>query len=258
MILSGIVQAKRGRIDEAKKTLPLARIKEELARFDKKTNFLYCLTRSKFMNLIAEIKKASPSKGVLRQDFDPVRIAQVYYASGADALSVLTEEDFFGGHIKLISKIKHSVRLPILRKDFIVDEYQVYESKLYGADAILLIADLLSLDELKGFCAIAEEVGLDVLCEIHNDEDLGKALGANAKMIGINNRNLRTFEVDLNTTAQLAAKIPKGKLIVSESGIKTHQDMLFLKSLGVNAALVGEALMTSVDMGAKLRELIGH
>jgi indole-3-glycerol phosphate synthase len=210
------------------------------------------------MNLIAEIKKASPSKGILRGDFNPVKIAITYQANGAHAISVLTDERFFEGRLEYIKKIKEHISLPVLRKDFFIDEYQIYESVLAGADAILLICELLSTDEMRDFYRLATSLGLDVIVEAHNEEDLDKALAIDAAIIGINNRDLHTFKVDITTTQRLIRLVPPGKIIVSESGIKQYEDIMFLKSLGVNAVLIGEAFMETDDIASKMRQIMRY
>jgi indole-3-glycerol phosphate synthase len=208
------------------------------------------------VNLIAEIKKASPSRGIIRGDFNPAKIAMTYQANGASAISVLTDERFFEGRLEHMKTVKEHVSLPVLRKDFIIDEYQIYESVRSGADAILLIAEILSGSELGSFYNLAVSLGLDVLVEVHNEEDVEKALGCQAGIIGINNRDLHTFKVDLAVTQKLLRMIPPGKVRVSESGIKTYEDVMFLKSMGVNAVLIGEAFMEASDIASKMREIM--
>lgn len=258
MILSRIIEEKKRVIEEAKRLVSL----EDLVRYIKgvcvKSNFKKSISRPHSINLIAEIKKASPSRGIIRGDFNPVKIAATYQANGASAISVLTDERFFEGKLENIKKVKETVSLPVLRKDFIIDEYQIYESVYAGADAILLIADLFSGDELKRFFDLAASLGLDVLIEVHNEEDIEKALKCGESVIGINNRDLHTFKVELETTQRLSRLIPSGKVRVSESGIKTHEDIMFLKSLGMNAVLIGEAFMESDDIAAKMRELMRY
>lgn len=210
------------------------------------------------MNLIAEIKQASPSRGIIRKDFDPVSIARIYEDCGADALSVITEEHFFKGSLAILSKIRKHTSLPILRKDFILDEYQVYESYVYGADAILLIAEILEEDRLSELLTLAEHLGMDALVEVHDAENLKKALSVkvNAKIIGINNRDLRFFHTDLQTTARLSPLIPTDRIAVSESGIKTPDAVTFLKGLKVNAVLIGEAFLEAEDIAVKIKSLM--
>jgi indole-3-glycerol phosphate synthase len=209
------------------------------------------------MCLIAEIKKASPSKGVLKEDFNPVKIARDYQTAGACALSVLTEAQFFGGNNSFIGSVKNAVKLPVLRKDFIIDEYQVYQSALLEADCILLIAEILDTKRIEDFLLTAKQLNMDVLVEANSDEALDKAVSSGAKLIGINNRDLNTFKVDIDTTRRLIKKIPKGKIIVSESGIRTAADVKMLESLGVNAVLIGETFMQAQDIPAKIREVMG-
>jgi indole-3-glycerol phosphate synthase len=223
-----------------------------------KSSFKKNIARAHHVNLIAEIKKASPSKGILRADFNPVKIAITYQANGASAISVLTDERFFEGKLEYIKKVKESVSLPVLRKDFIIDEYQIYETVASGADAVLLIADLLSKSELCGFYDLASSLGLDVLIETHKEEDVEKALATEGSIIGINNRDLHTFRVDLSITQKLLRLIPANRIRVSESGIRSYEDVMFLKSLGVNAVLIGEAFMESADIASKIREMMRY
>lgn len=258
MILSRIIEETRRVVEEAKRQRPLGDLIKETKRSCVRSAFKKNISRPHHINLIAEIKKASPSKGILRGDFNPAKIAVTYQANGAAAISVLTDERFFEGKIEYIKKVKESVSLPILRKDFIIDEYQIYESAAAGADAILLICELLSTNEIIEFNNLASSLGLDVMIEIHNEEDLQKALAAGGQIIGINNRDLHTFRVDLNVTQKMIRLIPKDKMIVSESGIKSYEDVMFLKSLGVNAVLIGEALMEAQDIAAKMREIMRY
>ena len=206
--------------------------------------------------VIAEVKKASPSKGVIREDFDPVAIAMSYEAAGASAISVLTDEQFFQGSLDYLRQVKAAVSVPVLRKDFIVDEYQIFEARAAGADAVLLIAAVLRKDRLAHFMYSTHRLGMQALVEVHNGSELATAVELGADLVGINNRNLRTFEVDLNVTANLAPAAA-GRKIVSESGIFTRADMVKLGAMGVDAVLIGEALMRERDIEAKLRELIG-
>ncbi|MGD0584408.1 MAG: indole-3-glycerol phosphate synthase TrpC [Oryzomonas sp.] len=207
--------------------------------------------------IIAEVKKGSPSKGVIRETFDPLDIAGIYRENGATCLSVLTDEHFFMGHLGFLALIRETVGLPLLRKDFIVDPYQIYEARAAGADAILLIAASLGLGQLQEFYALALELHLDVLLEVHDEAEMETALRTNCPMIGVNNRNLHTFVTDLDTTVRLARMLPSDRLLVAESGINTRSDIQCLAAAGACAFLVGESLMRETDMGAKLRELIG-
>jgi len=258
MILSRIIEEKRKVVDEAKKAKPQGDLKNEIKSLSVKSSFKKNISRPHHINLIAEIKKASPSKGILRGDFNPVKIAITYQANGASAISVLTDERFFEGRLEYITKVRGNVSIPILRKDFFIDEYQIYETVASGAEAILLIPEILSMAQISRFYGLATELGLDCLVEVHNEEDIEKALAIGASIIGINNRDLHTFKVDLGVTQRLIRLIPQNKVIVSESGIKSYEDIMFLKSLGVNAVLIGEVFMETDDIGAKMRELMRH
>jgi indole-3-glycerol phosphate synthase len=219
-------------------------------------NFKDSISKPSQLNIIGEIKRSSPSAGIIKRDFDPCKIARVYEKNGVCALSVLTDEKFFGGNLAYIKLIKKEVKLPILRKDFIIDDYQIYESYIEGADAILLIAQVLSKKELKNFVKLTEKLGMYAVVEIHTKADLFKALESNAQIIGVNNRNLRTFKVDLQTTHRLAKLIPKDRIIVSESGIKTRKDLLTLKKEGIHAVLIGEAFMRASNLDKKIKSLL--
>lgn len=207
--------------------------------------------------IIAEVKKASPSKGVIREDFDPISIAKEYEAGFADALSVLTEPHFFQGDLEYLPQIRRYVPMPLLRKDFIVDEYQILEALVYGADFVLLIAKALSSAELKKLYEYALKIGLDALVEVHDKEDLKKAMFAGASIIGINHRNLETFEMDMSLSERLIPLIPNGKIIVAESGIDSFETVKNLSSIGVDAFLVGEHFMRQKDIAAEVRRLKG-
>jgi indole-3-glycerol phosphate synthase len=206
--------------------------------------------------IIAEIKKGSPSKGIIREDFDPLEIAESYQKNGATCLSVLTDEHFFLGHLRYLALIRETVSLPLLRKDFIIDPYQIYEARAAGADAILLIAACLDLNQLREFHNLALELQLDVLLEVHDEREMETALQTECTLIGVNNRNLRTFVTDLGTTGQLARMMPKDRLLVAESGINNRADIVRLKADGAGAFLIGEALMRQEDIGASLRDLL--
>jgi indole-3-glycerol phosphate synthase len=218
--------------------------------------FRAALQRGEKMALIAEIKKASPSAGIISANFDPITIARDYERSGAHALSVLTDVAFFGGHLSYLEDIRQQVDLPLLRKDFIVHELQIYESVVAGADAILLIVAALEGYQLEGLYELAKTVQLDVLVEVHTLEEMERALDLGADIIGINNRNLSDFTVSLETTALMAEEIPSDCVAVSESGIQTRADVLFLQEHGINAMLIGEALMRSENISAKISELL--
>ncbi|MFH0732670.1 MAG: indole-3-glycerol phosphate synthase TrpC [Candidatus Omnitrophota bacterium] len=259
MMLAQILEEKEKAIAKAKKSMPLHQLADKCARAKTAIrDFKSAIYRRSDISLIAEMKKASPSRGVIREDFNPQEIAKIYQLSGANAISVLTEEKFFLGSLGYINKIKEVCTLPVLRKDFIIDEYQIYESCYYGADAVLLIADILSKDQIKKFMAIAASLGLQSLVEAHSDEDLDKILKADADIIGINNRDLHTFKLNHKTGENLIGLVPRSKTIVIESGIKSNSDVMFYKSLGANAVLVGEAFMDAQDIKAKVKEIIGH
>lgn len=206
--------------------------------------------------IIAEVKKGSPSKGVIREDFDPLEIAAIYQDNGATCLSVLTDELFFLGHLRNLALIRESVSLPLLRKDFICDPYQIFEARAAGADAVLLIAAMLDLNQLREFHSAAKEIQLDVLLEVHDEAEMEKALKTDCSLIGVNNRNLRTFATDLGTTGRLARMMPSDRLLVTESGINNRDDINRLAADGAQAYLIGESMMREADVGKKLRELI--
>ena len=211
---------------------------------------------SQWTAIIAEVKKGSPSKGIIRADFDPQEIASIYQDYGATCLSVLTDEHFFLGHLRYLALIRETVSLPLLRKDFICDPYQIYEARAAGADAVLLIAAMLDLNQLRDFLGTARELHLDVLLEVHDEEEMEKALNTDCTLIGVNNRNLRTFDIDLGTTGRLARMMPPDRLLVTESGINSREDVTRLQSDGAGAFLIGESMMREDDIGAKLQELL--
>lgn len=255
--LKEIIQKKKEKLILAKQTLPEEELKAKVQGLEPARPFIEAINKPRTISLIAEIKKASPSSGVIRQDFNPEEIARIYHDTEVQAISVLTEEDFFQGSLSYVGAVKKIASQPVLRKDFILEPYQVYESRLSGADAILLIADLLSKDKLSELIEIAAGIGLDYLVEIHNEKELKKVLNLkNIPLIGINNRDLHTLEVDFKTTERLFPLIPKEKVIVVESGIKSHQDILFLKILGVNAVLIGTAFMAAADIRRKIEEIM--
>jgi indole-3-glycerol phosphate synthase len=208
------------------------------------------------IHLIAEVKKASPSRGIIRGDFRPADIAKVYDQHGATGISVLTDEHFFQGHLDFIAQVKEGVRLPVLQKDFLLDPHQVYEARVAQADAVLLIAAILDRQQLADYYAMAKDLGMDVLCEIHTEKELEQVVDV-AEVIGVNNRDLTTFKTDLETTFRVVQEIPDDKTVVSESGIHSRQEVLRLVEAGVDAILVGESLMREPDIGAKVDELLG-
>lgn len=257
MILDEIVAEKKKEIEQARQALTQDElVKGASACFGQIRSLKLALSQPGRMKLIAEIKKASPSRGVLRKDFKPVEIARSYEAAGACALSILTDKKFFQGDLANLKAVRKAVGLPILRKDFIIDEYQIYESVLSGADSVLLIAQLLTAKQLRDFYSLCTQVNLEAVCEVHSEEDLDKVLGTEISIIGINNRNLQTFEEDLQVSAQLKKRIPADKIVISESAIKTARDVKFLQDLGVNAVLIGEAFMRSENIEAKVKELM--
>jgi len=256
MILNQIIESKRREVEARKSELPIFLLKAKISTLPPSRNFKEALRRNGEIALIAEIKKASPSAGLIREDFDPVRIGQIYEENGAAAISILTETKYFQGSLDHLRKVKQAVTLPVLRKDFIFDPYQLYESRICGADAVLLIVRILDPEKLAQFLGLAQELGMAGLVEIHSAEELNQALAAGAEIIGINNRDLDTLEIDLSKTYQLSELIPADRIIVSESGIQNRTDVVKLKNY-VNAVLVGEALMKSQDIGKKVRELLG-
>jgi indole-3-glycerol phosphate synthase len=257
MILDEIIAYKKEELAETKRRTPLSEIKQRIADSASTRGFGRALSQGTDIRLIAEVKKASPSKGVIREDFDPVKIADHYQESGAACLSVLTEKQFFQGDLAYLVRIRKHVDLPLLRKDFIIDEYQVHEARAFGADAILLIAACLERGQMQDYLGIAAGLGLDVLVESHTYKELEKSLLAGATLVGINNRDLKTFAVSLQTTLDLLKDIPDDCTVVSESGIKTREDVLMLQQAGIDAILVGESLMREKDIGKKVKELLG-
>jgi indole-3-glycerol phosphate synthase len=274
-ILEQIVQTKHEEVADRRARRPVEALKEEIAALGRPRNFFHAVTRKpkdnkskpgrgKLLNLIAEVKKASPSAGVIRADFDAVAIANQYDAAGADCLSVLTDEKYFQGHLDFIHAIRDAVNLPVLRKDFIIDPYQVFESRAAGADAILLIAECLEMSQLIDLQILATELHMTVLIEVHDMDNLirvrDRVIGFPHKsysLLGINNRDLRTFKIDLGTTLRMAELVEDRSVLVSESGINTYDDVKKLADAGVSAVLVGESLMRSPNIGAKVRELMG-
>lgn len=257
-ILKEILTKKKERIALAKLGMPEEELKGRVQGLPPTRPFIEAINKPRQISLIAEIKKASPSQGVIREDFHHLEIARAYQDSGVQAISVLTEEDFFSGNIAYINEVKNLTTVPILRKDFILEPYQVYESRFYGADAILLITSLLTQEEIAQFSVLAAGLGMDSLVEVHNEKELKKVLKLkDIPLIGINNRDLRTLEVDPKTVEKLFPLLPKDKVVVVESGIKTAQDVLFLKILGINAILVGTAFMQAAEIKKSVEGLMG-
>jgi indole-3-glycerol phosphate synthase len=258
-ILDKIIAHKREELKEVKGLKSFDELNDEILALPPSAEYFYrALSKKGGVNIIAEVKKGSPSKGIICHDFDPVRIARQYEEAGASAISVLTDEKFFFGSLEYLKDIRAAVSLPLLRKDFIIDEYQIYEAKAAGANAILLIAAVLETGAIEEFLDLTHSLGMDALLEVHNSEELEKALATKANIIGINNRNLNDFSVDLNTTKELARTIPDDKVKVSESGIHTRADIDFLLSCGVNSFLIGESLVKNGAIEEKLNELSGN
>jgi len=256
-ILDKIVEYNIIELELRKKELPLSEIKKQLGKKKiKKRDFKNALKKKNKISLIAEIKKASPSLGVIKDNIDHVELAKEYEKAGASAISVLTDKKFFQGELSYIQDIKDATKLPILRKDFIFDEYQVYESKLCGADAILLITSILTKQDLMHLLKVAKKLNLDCLVETHSYLELETALECNAEFIGINNRDLKTFEVNINNFVNLARFVPKEKILVCESGIFTRSDVMKVKTAGADVILVGTCIMTSNNIQKKIMELI--
>jgi len=255
-VLERIVEAKRAEIAAARECASLDTMKAQARSASAVRDFVGAL-RAKRPAVIAEIKKASPSRGVLREQFEPAAIARSYERAGAACLSVLTDREFFQGAAEHLVAARRACALPVLRKDFVIEPYQVFESRALGADCILLIAACLSVDGMLELERIATALGMAVLAEVHDAEELERALSLKTPLIGINNRNLRTFETRLETTLNLLSRVPKGRIIVTESGILGGTDVKRMRDAGVETFLVGEAFMRSSDPGAALRELFG-
>ena len=254
-MLSKIIAQKREEVAQRKKVATMTYLQERIARQKAPLDLALAL-KGDHIQLIAEVKRASPSLGMLSPNFDPVHLARTYTQGGAAAISVLTEANYFMGNIEHLAAIKKVVGLPLLRKDFIFDPYQVYESRAYGADALLLIVAILRQEQLKELISLSHSLGLKCLVEVHNESEVERAVLSEAEIIGINNRDLNTLVVDINTTRRLRPLIPEDKILVSESGIKCRNDMEKLRKWGVDAALVGEALVTANDVPAKMKELL--
>jgi indole-3-glycerol phosphate synthase len=255
-ILDKIVESKQQEVAAAKQRLPLRELKARVAHHQAQRSLTEAIHQPGRLSVIAELKRKSPSKGMLRERFDPVSLAQTLQEAGAAALSVLTDEPYFGGHLDILRDVQQFTEIPILRKDFLIDEYQLYESACSGADAVLLIARLLSDAQLRDYLQLARSVGLEALVEVHAAEELERALAHPVQLIGINTRDLGTFQMQPALIEQLVPKIPKEKTIVAESGLQTAEELARLARLGVHAALIGEALMRAPDPAAKLRELL--
>jgi len=254
-MLDKIIAQKREEMEQRKKVASVAYLQQLIARQGPVLDLALAL-KGDHIQLIAEVKQASPSGGILSPNFNPVHLARTYAEGGAAAISVLTEANYFMGNIEHLAAIREVVELPLLRKDFIFDSYQIYESRAYGADALLLIASILSQGQLKELVSLSHNLGLRCLVEVHDEGEVKRAILSGAEIIGINNRDLNTFSVDIDTTRRLRPLIPEDRIVVSESGIKTRKHMEKLRTWRVDAALVGEALVTANDVPAKMRELL--
>jgi indole-3-glycerol phosphate synthase len=251
-ILDTILANTLAEVAACQKSRPLPQIREAAENASPARDFAAALRRET-VALIAEVKRASPSKGVLIEDFDPVQLGTTYAENGAAAISVLTDERFFQGRLDDLTRVREAVGIPVLRKDFTVDPYQVYEARTAGADAILLIVAALADSQLADLGALAHELGMAALVEVHNEGELERALAVDAPLLGVNNRDLKSFTVDLGTTARLAVRVPDGVTLVAESGVRDAADVRRMGSLGAHAALVGEALVKSGDLAGAVR-----
>lgn len=259
MILDKIVEHTKLRLDTLKAHNSLEALKAATKKFQTYMPFVFeNALKTKDMAFICEVKKASPSKGVIAEHFPYIQIAKEYEKAGANAISVLTEPNFFMGSNDYLREIKKVIDIPVLRKDFIIDPYQIFEAQLIGADAVLLICSLLDTQHLKEYIKIADSLGLSCLVEAHDEVEVYSALEADARVIGVNNRNLKTFEVDIDTSARLRELVPSDKVFVSESGIKTPEDISVLRKNGTNAVLIGETLMRSGNISNELEKLRGN
>ena len=256
MFLEKVAAIKRKEVDRRKASVSLEEMKEMVSGLPSPRNLLESISKNGPMALIAEIKQASPSAGVIQERADIRTIAGAYQAAGACAISVLTEAHFFQGALSHLREVKEAVSLPVLQKDFVIDPFQIYEGRAAGADAVLLIAAMLSLAQLREFAELARNLGLVPLVEVHDEEDLKKISGQDLPLIGINNRNLKTLAVDLETTFRLLGRIRPGTVVISESGIRNREDVKRLQEVGVRGILVGEVLMRAPDPAAKIRELL--
>jgi indole-3-glycerol phosphate synthase len=256
MILDEIIENKTSEVEVSKISLPLEQIQEQIKDALPSRNFFQAINPEGELKIISEVKHASPSKGVFREDFDPVEIAKSYSAGGASAISVLTDQKYFKGELSYLKNIRQNVETPLLRKDFIVDPYQVYEARLFGADAILLIVAALDQPSLSNLLELTHSLQMNAIVEVHDEHELDRALEADARIIGINNRDLRTFDVDLNVSIKLSKKVPKDKIVIAESGIGSIEDIDNLRAEGVHVFLIGETFMKAPDPGQKLAELI--
>lgn len=265
MILDTLAKSSRQRVEKAKKSVTLDTLKSSIycknsvRSFHKRADFAFeDALKKNWISFICEVKKASPSKGVISENFPYLNIAKDYEEAGASAISVLTEPEYFKGCNSYLTKISKNAKIPILRKDFTVDEYQLYEAKVIGADAVLLICTLLDTDTIRRYIKICDELGLSALVEAHTKEEVDSAIKAGARIIGVNNRNLKTFEVNINNSSSLRKHVPQNILFVAESGIRTAEDISSLISAGVDAVLIGETLMRSPNKKEMLASLTSN
>ncbi len=256
--LTKILKFKRAALEHQKKNVQLRTLEKGIEEAPPVRNFSKAICRPSQIRLIAEIKKASPSRGIIRAEFDPLEIASIYEKSGVAAISVLTEEKFFLGHPRFLKEIRKKCLCPLLRKDFIFDEYQIFESRYLGADALLLITAILSEIQLKQLLKLTEALGMQALVEVHNQSELGVALRAGARLVGVNNRDLNSFDTHLSTAVSLGRFFPHGIARVAESGLFTHKDVIKMKRSGYHAVLIGEAIIKKKNIGEKIRELMGY
>ena len=258
MILDTIIAHKQKELAIEQEQVPLAKLENQISNLPPTRDFRGAITGRGTVKLIAEVKKKSPSKGTIREDFHPVSIAETYVKNGAAAISVLTDKHFFAGELDYLRAIRDTVDVPLLRKDFTIDPYHIYQARVAGADAILLIVAALTVSQLRTFMEVAAALSLACLVEVHTREELAIALDVEAQIIGINNRDLRTFHTDIATTFQLCEAIPADRVVVSESGIYTREDVMQLQEAGIHAMLVGESLMRSPDIGEQVRHLLNY
>lgn len=257
-ILSKIVETKKQEVEMAIRARPLRDLMKRADDSPPTRDFVAQLRGRDEIQLIAEVKRASPSKGVIREDFDPVAIARAYEEAGASCISVLTDEKYFQGSLDFLKQIRERVQIPLLRKDFIIHPYQVFEARVAGADAVLLIAECLNRQELRGLCQLATQLGLATLVEFYSKANLENVLNTGGTLVGVNNRDLQTFEVNLQHTVKMRKDIPAERIVVGESGIYTRDDALYLQENNVQAMLVGESLMRQADIRAAVRSLLGR
>ncbi len=256
-ILDKIIDNKLAEVQASKNSLPIESIIQKLKSALPPRDFYNAINPNGNLHIIAEIKRASPSKGVFRwQDFNPVQIAKGYACGGAAALSILTDNQFFKGKLDYLRQIQQEVAIPLLRKDFILDAYQIYESRLHGADALLLIVSALSEANLRDFLNLTHSLGMNAIVEVHDEREVDVALGAGSRIIGINNRNLKTFDVDLDISVRLSKRIPKEKIVIAESGVKAYNDIRKLREVGIHVFLIGETLMKACDPSEELKNLL--